>query len=323
MIIGAKQSNLKIQVVTHPTPHHADEVFAVAAIVEAFPKAAISLKRPDRAKLQEHLDDPDTWVIDCGRQYDPSMKNFDHHQPSSDLPRHENVAMASFGLIWKELGRSIVEMACRGMAHEAEIDLDAATDRVRTNLVVGIDAWDVGVRPSAPVKFQTVSTIVSNFNLGYWFKADTKRQMEAFVRAVDFARSQIQIEVENAIHFQIAREETAAAVATAEGGLAELTSRVPWHEHIREVPGGDEVFAFISVRAESTTLWLVTDDQGKAKLKVPQSWRGLADDPLVRETGVPGAKFVHRAGPYIYADSREAAAELYNKLLDFNLPTAE
>jgi len=65
-------------IITHPGSAHFDEVTAISLVLAVHENTAFKIERrlPDQAEL----DDPETWVIDTGRRYEPERHNFDHHQ---------------------------------------------------------------------------------------------------------------------------------------------------------------------------------------------------------------------------------------------------
>ena len=81
-------------IVTHPGGAHFDEVTAISLVMAAYPGVSFNIQR--RQPAQEELDDPEVWVIDTGRRYEPDKRNFDHHQ-DANLP-------ASFVLLARYLG---------------------------------------------------------------------------------------------------------------------------------------------------------------------------------------------------------------------------
>src|SRR5436190_1581201 len=88
-------------IVTHDTSYHADDVFAVATLLLAFPDAQVI-----RSREQSVIDSADI-VVDTGSVYDPPKMRFDHHQAGGAGQRQNNIPYASFGLVWKEFGERI------------------------------------------------------------------------------------------------------------------------------------------------------------------------------------------------------------------------
>jgi len=64
-------------VVVHHGSAHRDDLLSVAVVLSTM-GSVLPVYRRD--PTQADLNNPHTWVIDCGRQYDPDKKNFDHHQ---------------------------------------------------------------------------------------------------------------------------------------------------------------------------------------------------------------------------------------------------
>jgi hypothetical protein len=73
----------RIKIVTHGGLAHFDEMCAVSLILAHGPDTFdVELYR--RNPTKEELENPETWVVDIGREYNSELKNFDHHQ-SKDL----------------------------------------------------------------------------------------------------------------------------------------------------------------------------------------------------------------------------------------------
>ena len=79
------------QIITHAGIFHADEIVAIAIIKRVY--GNLPIIRNHRPSSEE-LADPEIFVIDVGKDYNPKMNNFDHHQ-DEDLP-------ASNFLIWNK-----------------------------------------------------------------------------------------------------------------------------------------------------------------------------------------------------------------------------
>lgn len=73
---------------------HADDVMAIAILRQFFGAAEVPIMRTNEV-AQEDLDDPDVYVVDVGRQYIPSLNNYDHHQ-NEVLPSACMLVMLSY-----------------------------------------------------------------------------------------------------------------------------------------------------------------------------------------------------------------------------------
>ena len=82
-------------VVTHPGGAHRDDFIAAALLAAIFPEAALWRSNPDHSDQE----DPQTWVVDIGKEHSPLSGNFDHHQ----LTR-EHEATCALTLILRALG---------------------------------------------------------------------------------------------------------------------------------------------------------------------------------------------------------------------------
>lgn len=74
------QKNTYKKIITHGGAFHADEVFAIAAIYHFH--GFIPVERV-MSVSKEDLEDPQILVLDIGREFNPSLSNFDHHQDTN------------------------------------------------------------------------------------------------------------------------------------------------------------------------------------------------------------------------------------------------
>lgn len=70
-----------MKIITHSGIFHSDELFAIALLKKVYGKH-ISIERT-RTISEKDLENPEIWVLDVGGQYNPTLKNFDHHQDES------------------------------------------------------------------------------------------------------------------------------------------------------------------------------------------------------------------------------------------------
>jgi hypothetical protein len=80
------------KIVVHPGNAHRDDFLAVSILLATLDEVEVHRCDPS----PEDLADPGTYVVDVGMQYDPQLRNFDHHQDRS-LP-------CAFHLVMQDLG---------------------------------------------------------------------------------------------------------------------------------------------------------------------------------------------------------------------------
>lgn len=90
---------------THSGDFHVDELVALALLQAfAFPGQPLEVVRTRHPqKLSEAMADPEVFVVDVGRQYDPQALNFDHHQASMNAGWEDGTLYSSCGLVWQWL----------------------------------------------------------------------------------------------------------------------------------------------------------------------------------------------------------------------------
>ena len=67
-------------IIVHDGKAHTDDFLATCVLLHKLNCRAIRTKAN-----QEHLDDPNCWVIDQGRDFNPDLKNFDHHHMHEEI----------------------------------------------------------------------------------------------------------------------------------------------------------------------------------------------------------------------------------------------
>lgn len=82
-------------IITHPGGAHRDDMLAVAVILGMFPNTPVFRGNPTEVQLT----DPETWVVDCGKEWNPDRGNFDHHQFGK-----EEEACCALSLVLRHLG---------------------------------------------------------------------------------------------------------------------------------------------------------------------------------------------------------------------------
>jgi uncharacterized UPF0160 family protein len=295
-------------VATHDGSFHADEVFALAALMLLADADADADAEPVtvvRTRDREVLAGADLRV-DVGFRDDAAAGDYDHHQRGFERARENGVRYASFGLVWREFGTRI----CNG-------DEDVA-EAVDATLVQSVDANDTGqalVRAVIEgVRLMTVNGIIGGFNAHWDETLTSEQERERFDAAVELARGVLSREVAAAASGRrsqrIVRE---AITAAADPRLVELPVNAPWKQVL--VPEAPEALFVIYPKRQGFGLEAVPRQLGafENRRDLPAAWGGLEGAELIAVTGVPDALFCHGKRFLAVAASRagiERLAEL-------------
>jgi len=307
-----KSQNL---IVTHSGGFHADDVFAVSALLlllnnvnrvlsgkHAVYENVEVLRTRDAAVIMRG-----DFVVDVGCVYDESRNRFDHHQEGGAGTRSNGIPYAAFGLVWKKHGAAI--------SGSAEI-----AARVDARLVQAIDAWDngikLGVYEAASAFPYFIQDVIFSFEPTYAEKSRTLD--ESFKQAVSFAREILSREIAHARDALLGEGQVRAAYeAAADKRIIVLDEKYEWDPVL--LIKNEPLFVITPERAPSTN-WRVHTVQVSAnsfesRKSFPAAWAGKRDDELVKESGVPDAVFCHNKLFTVSAKSKEGAIALARKAL--------
>jgi uncharacterized UPF0160 family protein len=284
-------------IATHDGSFHADEVFAIAALMLLGEPVEV-LRTRDRDVLAGA-----DLRVDVGFRYDPSTGDFDHHQREFDGIRANGIRYASFGLIWREFG-------VRACDDDPEV-----AEAVDASLVQGVDANDTGQQVTESlvdgVHPLTVNGVVGGFN-GRWDETLTPEQERLrFDEAVDLARGILAREVLSAASGRRSARIVQDAIADAiDPRLIELPVNAPWKQVL--VPAAPDALYIVYPKRQGFGLEAVPRELGSFENRrdLPEAWAGLEGADLVAVTGVPDALFCHVKRFLVVASSHEGIEQL-------------
>jgi hypothetical protein len=72
------------KIVSHLNPRHMDDFLAIVVLKVKYPEAEVEYVHPQRVPY-EYLVDSEICLVDVGGKFEPSLKNYDHHQ-NLELP---------------------------------------------------------------------------------------------------------------------------------------------------------------------------------------------------------------------------------------------
>lgn len=279
-------------ILTHDGKFHADDCFAVAALL-LLEKDATVVRTRDEALFATA-----DFVVDVGGEYDAARNRFDHHQKGGAGARNNTVPFAAFGLVWKKFGAEI------SGSEEAAASLDA-------RLVAPIDAHDNGVTLVSP-RFDGVPPYeISDAIKAFTPTSEEEQNLDArCADAAAFAKRILEREIARA-HARIKGERAviAAYETASDKRLVILERDYSWKETLAKFP---EPLFVVHPQDGKWRLACVRDNPSvfKNRKDLPAGWAGLRDEELAKVSGVADAIFCHRNRFTAAAKSKEGALAL-------------
>lgn len=300
-----------IKIITHNGKFHSDDVFAIATLGLVLGDESFEVLRTRDTEVIKGGD----YVVDIGGEYKEEENKFDHHQIGGAGERGNGIPYASFGLVWKKFGAKL--------CNSPEVAL-----RVDEKLAQVIDAGDNGVDLVKEYAFPevygyTISGVVNLFR-PTWKEKNISFD-EKFLTAVSLARqilereiktTQDQLEVEDKIREAYNDSKDKELIVFDESGDYGRENVV---RALLNYP--DPLYAVLYRRDVSNWQVVAINKDKKTfetRKPLPESWRGLRDEGLVRVTGVKDSIFCHRGGFMCVAGSREGAVTLANLAIENN-----
>ncbi|KAK4423122.1 hypothetical protein Salat_1894800 [Sesamum alatum] len=298
---------------THNGSFHCDEALGcfMIRLTEKFSDAHVVRTR--EPKVLETLDA----VLDVGGVYDASRDRYDHHQKGFEevFGHGFNTKLSSAGLVYKHFGKEII-------AKELQVDEDHPDVlrlflAVYKNFIEAIDAVDNGInqydtdQPPRYVNNTHLSSRVGKLNLD-WADPDQSAEKEntAFECAMALAGS----EFLDCLRY-LARSWLPARAIVMEciearldvdpsGEIMVLNRSCPWKLHLFELEEEMQIsphLKYVIYQDDRSNNWRVqavkiAPDKFESRKALPAQWRGLRDDELSKESGIPGGVFVHMSG---------------------------
>ena len=284
------------KILTHNGRFHTDEVFAVAMLKILFNNEIEVTRTRDLSKINDA-----DFVLDIGREYNPSLKRFDHHQDTFTDKRANNVPYATAGLIWKHFGEKITS-------------LEEVRNRLDLSLIQAIDAEDNGVESISKESIYMpymLPHVIQSFRRPY-DKRDENSDLEDFLQAVDFAENLIKREIDKITSNVNGESEVAEIIKSSnEKQFIILDKKLPWD---LVVFNNKEILYVIQINEENNNWSIYAVRESLSSFAVrkpfPKEWGGKEGESLEQITKVNGAIFCHKGLFLTVAKTKENAINL-------------
>ncbi|WMV54333.1 hypothetical protein MTR67_047718 [Solanum verrucosum] len=298
---------------THHGSFHCDEALGCFMIRLTNKYYNAQIVRTRDTQVLETLDA----VLDVGGVYDPSRDRYDHHQKGFEevFGHGFTTKLSSAGLVYKHFGKEIIAKELQ--VDEEHPDVHKLFLAVYKSFMEAIDAIDNGInqydtdQPPRYVNNTHLSSRVGRFNLD-WTEPDqsSERENEAFQRAMDLAGSEFLDSVRYYARSWLPARSIVLECVSARhkidpsGEIVVWSTFCPWKLHLFELEGEmkmDPPIKYVLYEDDRSKGWrvqavAVAPDRFESRKALPSQWRGLRDDELSNETGIPGCVFVHMSG---------------------------
>ncbi|CAK7335810.1 unnamed protein product [Dovyalis caffra] len=298
---------------THNGSFHCDEALGCFMILLTNKYSDAEIVRTRDPQVLEGLDA----VLDVGGVYDPSRDRYDHHQKGfGEVFGHGfSTKLSSAGLVYKHFGKEIIAKELQ--VNEGHPNVHRLFLAIYKSFMEAIDAIDNGInqydtdQPPRYVNSTHLSSRVGKLNLD-WTDPDQspKNENGAFERAMALAGSEFLDSVRfHAKSWLPARSIVMECLAARfdvdrSGEIMFLETFCPWKLHLFELEEelkSDPLVKYVLYQDDRSKQWRVqavakSPDSFESRKPLPAQWRGLRDDDLSRESGIPGGVFVHMSG---------------------------
>jgi uncharacterized UPF0160 family protein len=279
----------------HDGTFHADEVTAVALLVEA---GLVDIDKVVRTREEKVLASCE-FVCDVGGIYDPQIKRFDHHQADYRGP------LSSAGMILHYL-------------KSQKIIAEEYAEYLHKTLVHGVDLIDNGAY-TPPPGICTFSSLVANF-IPPSYESSKQELDTAFFEAVAFVRGFLS-RLKNRFFYIASCKKQVEDVMKNDKQCLIFEEPLPWLDSFFELDGEHHPAHFVIMPAGNH--WKLRGippsykERMKVRVPLPAAWAGLTKEDLVRVSGLSGAIFCHKERFISIWETKEDALRAW-KVVDGN-----
>lgn len=293
-----------MKIITHDGTFHTDEVFAIA-LLKKFVKSNIEVIRTrDEKTLEEAKKDKSVYVIDVGREYNFSMRNFDHHQREFNFRWKEGILYSSCGLVWNYLKK-------RGYLKKYSYK---TLKSIENKLIKKIDLHDNGET------FWSLSNMVKICNR-------EENTMEDFEKALHVAS----IYIDNTFHQESHADELneqfqkdLAIYKDKEIFYSSLSNNSSFLKYLSSKTKA-KILIYSQKDENNEDKWyakaitkyntIAKDNYEVYSSLAPEKWRGLSNGELKQASGMKGVVFVHKTGYLCVARNRKTITKMAEEML--------
>ncbi len=275
----------KANFITHSGKFHIDDVFSTAFLANYF--GDVRLKRVYNI---EDIEKNSEKIV-----YDIGYGKFDHHQVNA-LRRQDGTIYSSFGLLWKEYGKSFLRK------NNCD-DIDFAWKKFDNFLVKTIDKIDNSQIEPEFQNYYLISNIIENYN-STWDSND--KSDDNFLKAVNFANNILKNEIKSIFSIIKAKKFLENKYDLINDNFIVLEKYIPYHDFILEKDTEEKIqFVIYPSKRNGIEIRTVLD-----RKKFPKLWHSMNEKEFYKKYGIKGMLYCHSNGKLCIVGNIESAKKI-------------
>lgn len=272
------------KVYTHSQQFHVDELIAIALLdTYLFQGERYEVIRTrNKDEIEKAKKEEKTFVIDVGKEYNPDLLNFDHHQSDHQLFWPNGVPYSSCGLVWKWLkDKKILNQKMNAETME----------KIEKELIIKIDKHDNGIEDWNEGTFLLLYNRKSEDpkSQDIQFNRALKTAKDYYINFFAYIRGHMQAEKE--IKKSIKDSEQYKDLVICNSNIKDCAKKISEHSDKKLV-----------IYPRTNNSWIIRTmpknalDKFSMKAPAPMHWRSLSDGELSSASGIEGMIFCHKSG---------------------------
>lgn len=285
---------------THAGTFHADDVFATVFLDKLFNNKKVMRVKEVPSNIKDNV------IV-----YDIGFGCFDHHGADA-LWRNDKIKYCSFGLLWKEYGKTYLKNITN--------DYNELWEAIDNSLVMQIDGIDNGVFPiiNAPYSVKDLVDVIEYFNKAWNEEGDNDQQFLKACQVAEMFWERILLKEQAKIE---AKKIIEQKLKNMEGNILILDKYMPYHDALfetEEKKAKDIKIIIFPSNREGFNIKprTIAKDSKKLIVNFPQDFWGLHDQELQVKTGIKSAIFVHATGFLASCGTLDDAIKLANMAIE-------
>lgn len=294
----------KIKITTHNGSFHADDIFAVALLSIIFEKDY--RLEIIRTRDQNKINSSDI-VVDVGFIYDKEKNRFDHHQGGINI-KHNDIPVASFGLVWDKYGMFLCEndtLLFNNFLKKIVEPIDRVDNGINIRLddYIGYDLFDI------IETFNNIDLDIADID---------KEQYNNFIYLVNFAKNLILKEIKFIKDILKSNKDLENIYLKSNDKRLLILDKPYLYNYYTYTNHNILLVIFPESNNKNWVIRCANNSKYDFNNRIlfPNDWAGKRDSDLEKVTNIKGSIFCHKNRFIFIASSKEVALKIAEHVLN-------